>query len=201
LDLFADASPFPPGFNYAENMISPEDERALLEAIPALPFEHFEFHGYTGKRRTVSFGWTYNFEREAIEPAAPMPAFLAALRATAAGFAGVPADDLRQVLVTEYAPHASIGWHRDKGVFGDVIGISLLSACTFRLRRKVGARWERVTLTARPRSAYLLSGAARSEWEHSIPPVETLRFSITFRTLRAVHAQTRAPDVARGSEA
>ena len=33
-------------------------------------------------------------------------------------------------------------------------------------------------------SAYLLSGPARSEWEHSIPPVDATRYSITFRNLR-----------------
>jgi len=66
-----------------------------------------------------------------------------------------------------------------------VIGISLLAPCTFRLRRKTGSAWERRSLTAEPRSAYLLRGAARNEWEHSIPPVDTRRYSITFHTLRA----------------
>jgi alkylated DNA repair dioxygenase AlkB len=90
---------------------------------------------------------------------------------------------LQHVLVTEYSPGAAIGWHRDKAVFGDVIGISLLSPCVFRLRRKVGTTWERVSLTAEPRSAYLLRGPSRTEWEHSIPAVEALRYSITFRNL------------------
>ncbi len=79
----------------------------------------------------------------------------------------------------------SFGWHRDKAVFGEIVGISLRSACTFRLRRAVGARWERVSLIAEPRSAYLLSGAARSEWEHSIPAVEELRYSVTYRNLKS----------------
>ena len=89
------------------------------------------------------------------------------------------------MLVTEYGPGAGIGWHRDKAVFGETVGVSLLSPCVLRLRRKVGERkWERGNLTAEPRSAYLLSGPARSEWEHSIPPVDALRYSITFRNLR-----------------
>ena len=92
--------------------------------------------------------------------------------------------ELQQVLVTEYEPGAAIGWHRDKAVFGEVIGISLLSSCTFRLRRKVGTTWERVSVTAEPRSAYLLSGPSRTEWEHSIPAVEALRYSVTFRNMR-----------------
>jgi hypothetical protein len=91
---------------------------------------------------------------------------------------------LQHVLVMAYGPGAAIGWHRDKSAFGEIVGISLRSACTFRLRRAVGARWERVSLSAEPRSAYLLSGAARSEWEPSIPAVDALRYSVTFRNLR-----------------
>lgn len=96
----------------------------------------------------------------------------------------------RNVLVTEYGPGAAIGWHRDKGVFGDVIGISLLSTCIFRLRRKADARWERYSLPVEPRSAYLLRGSSRTDWEHSIPAVETLRYSVTFRSLRPDGART-----------
>jgi alkylated DNA repair dioxygenase AlkB len=89
------------------------------------------------------------------------------------------------VLVTEYGPGAGIGWHRDKSVFGETVGVSLLSPCVLRLRRKAGEKkWERANVQVEPRSAYLLSGAARSEWEHSIPPVEALRYSVTFRSLR-----------------
>jgi len=86
--------------------------------------------------------------------------------------------------VTEYSPGAGIGWHRDKAVFDEVIGISLLASCTFRLRRKAGTKWERYSITAEPRSAYLMSGPSRTEWEHSIPEVDALRYSITLRNLR-----------------
>ena len=114
-----------------------------------------------------------------------MPALLLPLRDRAAAFAGLAPAALQHVLVTEYGPGAAIGWHKDKSVFGEVIGISLVSACTFRLRRKAGATWERASLVAEPRSAYLLRGASRSEWEHSIPAVDSLRYSITFRNLRS----------------
>jgi hypothetical protein len=30
----------------------------------------------------------------------------------------------------------------------------------------------------------MISGAARSKWQHSIAPAKELRYSITFRTLR-----------------
>jgi alkylated DNA repair dioxygenase AlkB len=186
LDFFAapsTAATFPEGFKYERDLIAAEDERRLLEAIRELPFKEFEFHGFVGKRRTVSFGWHYDFGHEALAPAAAMPPFLHPLRERAAEFAGVIPDALGHALVTEYAPQAAIGWHRDKAVFGDVIGISLLSTCRFRLRRRSGNKWERVAFDAEPRSAYLLRGPARTEWEHSIPPVDTLRYSITFRTL------------------
>jgi alkylated DNA repair dioxygenase AlkB len=174
----------PEGFRYEADLLSRDEERTLLEQVRTLPFREFEFHGHLGKRRTVSYGWRYDFAAEALREAEPMPAFLLPLRERAAAFAGIAAERLQQVLVTEYDAGAGIGWHRDKAVFGDVVGISLLAPCTFRLRRKMGASWERVSLEAEPRSAYLLRGPSRTEWEHSIPPVGALRYSITFRNLR-----------------
>lgn len=175
---------FPPGFRYQPDVITPDEERALLAEIRGLPFRDFEFHGYTGKRRVVSYGWQYDFEARRLRKADDIPPFLLPLREVAARFAGMCPERLQHVLVTEYGPGAPIGWHRDKAVFGEVVGISLLSPCVFRLRRSVGERWERVSLTAAPRSAYLLSGPARTEWEHSIPPVDALRYSVTWRNLR-----------------
>jgi alkylated DNA repair dioxygenase AlkB len=113
-----------------------------------------------------------------------MPGFLLSIRDKAAGFANILPETLQQVLVTEYASGAAIGWHKDRSVFGDVVGISLLSLCTFRLRRKAGTKWERRNLTAEPRSVYLLHGPSRQEWEHSIPAVDQLRYSLTFRNIR-----------------
>jgi len=133
----------------------------------------------------VSFGWRYDFGGGGLKPADPLPPFLLPLRTLAASFAGLPAGEFAQALVTEYGPGAAIGWHRDRSVFAEVIGVSLLSDCTFRLRRAEGTGWERAALTVARRSAYLLAGAARSEWEHSIPAVETLRYSVTFRRLKA----------------
>ena len=184
LNLFGGDVVLPEGFRYRPEVISREDEEALLAQIKTLPFREFEFHGYVGKRRIVSYGWHYDFNERKLTKADDIPEFLLRVRETAASFADLTPDQLQHVLVTEYSAGAAIGWHKDKAVFGDVIGISLLSSCLFRLRRKAGAGWERVSVTADPRSAYLLRGVSRTEWEHSIPPVDTLRYSITFRNFR-----------------
>lgn len=183
--LFAEARSLPVGFAYEPELISPGEEAQLLARLSELPFRAFAFHGYVGKRRVVSFGWEYNFSEERVHRTEPLPGFLLPLQEMAAAFAAVEPDDFPQALVTEYGPGASIGWHRDKGVFGDVVGVSLLAPCVFRLRRRRGTGWEGASVTAEPRSAYLLRGPACTEWEHSIPAVESLRYSITFRSLRA----------------
>jgi alkylated DNA repair dioxygenase AlkB len=183
-DLFG-AAPSPPalpeGFRYRRDVIDPERERAIVERVRELPLREFLFHGHVGKRRVVSYGWRYDFEERALLKADDMPPFLLELREAAADFAGLAPAELQHVLVTEYEAGAGIGWHRDKDVFGDVVGISLLSPCVFRLRLRAGKGWERRSITAEPRSAYLLRGPSRTEWEHSIPPVDALRYSITYR--------------------
>ena len=185
IDLFGAAQPtWPAGFRYEAEIIDASTEAAVLEHVRALPFREFEFQGYTAKRRVISFGWQYDFDARRLRKVDDVPEFLRELREHAARFAGMRAADLQHVLVMEYGPGAAIGWHRDKEVFGQIVGISLLSSCTFRLRRATDAGWERVSLTAEPRSAYLLSGEARDEWEHSIPAVDRLRYSVTFRNLR-----------------
>ena len=163
-------APFSRRGGLLDALLAPAAEAALLAFVRELPFRDFEFHGYTGKRRVVSFGWHYDFSARYLRKADDIPDFLLPLRSAAAALAGPGPEELRHVLVTEYGPGAGIGWHRDKAVFGETVGVSLLSPCVLRLRRKMGEKkWERANVEAEPRSAYLLSAAARSEWEHSIP--------------------------------
>ena len=185
-ELSAGREQFPDGFRYAPELISQEDEVELLARIGELPFRKFEFHGYVAQRRVVSYGSHYDASTRQVHTAEDIPDFLLDLRNIAAQFANREPTELQQTLITEYGAGAGIGWHRDKAVYGDVVGISLLSPCVFRLRRSVGRRrWERVSIIAEPRSAYLLSGPVRDDWEHSIPSVNATRYSVTFRNLRA----------------
>jgi len=175
----------PEGFQYRPELIDPTEEDALLAHVRELPFREFEFHGYLGKRRVVSFGWHYDFSGQRLRKADDIPEFLHTVRARAAGLAGLAPEEFQHVLVTEYRPGAGIGWHRDKAVFGQVAGISLIAPCMLRFRRKVGESWERVKVRVEPRSVYLLTGPARTVWEHSILRVDSLRYSITFRNLKS----------------
>jgi alkylated DNA repair dioxygenase AlkB len=183
-DLFETEPKYPAGFRYAPEFVSRAEERRLIAHLQRLEFKPFEFQGFLGKRRVVSFGWRYDFNGGGLTRTDDMPDFLVPLRERAAAFAGLQPNELQQVLLTEYQPGAPIGRHKDRSVFGEVVGISFLSACTFRFRRKAGAGWERSSLVLAPRSSYLLHGPARTEWEHSIPPVTEPRYSITFRNFR-----------------
>jgi alkylated DNA repair dioxygenase AlkB len=183
-ELFAPA-PRPEGFAYREEVISPDEERALAERFALLPLAPFAFHGFLGRRRIVSFGWRYDYAGRTLRPSEEIPGLLMPLRERAAEFAGVSAQSLQQVLVTEYAPGAAIGWHRDKPMFEDVVAVSFLAPCTLSLRRRHDEGWDRRSIELLPRSAYLLRGPSRRDWEHSIPPVGELRFSVTLRNFIA----------------
>ena len=157
-DLFERPSALPAGFRYQAELISKDEEHNLVESIAGLPLKEFEFQGFLGKRRMVSFGWRYDFNGGGLQRTDDIPGFLMPVQPKAAAFAGLQPADLQQVLLTEYRPGVQIGWHKDRSVFGEVVGISLLSLCTFRLRRKTDHGWERASMIAEPRSAYLTAG-------------------------------------------
>jgi alkylated DNA repair dioxygenase AlkB len=124
------------GFRYRPALIGSEREEALVARVRQLPFHEFEFHGFLGKRRVVSFGWQYDYSGRGLRKADDIPEFLLELRALAASFAHLNTESFQHVLVTEYGPGAGIGWHRDKAVFGEVVGVSLIAPCVLRFRRK-----------------------------------------------------------------
>ena len=160
----------PEGFEYCAELVSPDEEAQLLEHFRKLDLREFEFRGFL------------DFAAETLHNAEVIPDFLLPLRQWAANFARIAASELAHALVTEYAPGSAIGWYRDRPVYEDVIGISFASPCRFRMRRKRGNAWQRASKVLEPRSVYLLRGPVRTQWQHSIPPVEQLRYSVTFRS-------------------
>ena len=189
-DLFGEP-PLPAGFGYLADVISGGQEvrlRRRLEQLPLAPFEH---DGYLGKRRICAFGHRYLFAGQKRRVDASIPDYLDHLREIAARISGRSADAFEQVMVTEYAAGAGIGWHRDGPTFGEIVAVSFGAACQLRLRRRVGEGWERRSVLIEPRSAYLLQGTVRNVWQHSIVPMDALRFSVTLRTFRPGHQAPR----------
>jgi alkylated DNA repair dioxygenase AlkB len=156
----------PEGLTYRDGLITPAVEDGLLARVRELPFKEFEFHGFQGKRRTVSFGWQYEFSgRGALRKAEDIPDFLLGLRTSVASFASLDPAAFQHVLVIEYGPGAGIGWHRDKPVFGEVVGVSLLADCVLRFRRKLSSNIARTVSTGNNRS---LEGSTGNNSERDI---------------------------------
>jgi alkylated DNA repair dioxygenase AlkB len=183
-DLFDLPPPAPEGFRYRDDFVSPAEEGELAARLAEQAFEPFQFRGYEGRRRVVSFGLRYDFNGPGLVDAEPLPDWLIPLRDRAAAFADLPSEAFAHVLINGYREGAPIGWHRDRPVFEKVVGVSLLSPTIMRFRRGVGERFERINTPLAPRSAYLLDGPARLHWEHSLPEAKAHRYSITFRNLR-----------------
>jgi DNA oxidative demethylase len=181
--LFGDA-PLPEGLRLEAGFLSADEEAALLGQFATVEFRDITMRGIKARRRVIQYGWHYSFESFKMTQAAPIPDFLLPVRDRAAAFATLEAEQLSEGLILEYSPGATIGWHRDAAPFGTVVGISLGAECRFRFRRGRVRAWETYELDLQPRSIYVLDGPARREWEHSIPAVKTLRYSITFRTLK-----------------
>ena len=180
IDLFGDAptrAPVVAGFDYWADVLSAPEQVALVAALQTLAFKPYEHLGYLGRRRIAAF------DREG--DGAGWPGCLSTLMARLADRLDLDGAAFVQVLVNEYAPGAGIGWHRDRPVYGEILGLSLLAPCVMRLRRREGAGFLRTNAPLACGSVYRLSGEARAAWEHSITPMTALRYSITFRTLAA----------------
>ena len=174
----------PGGLEYRPHLITPKEEAEALGFIEGLEFQEIQMHGQVAKRKVTQFGLRYEFGTWELEETTPLPAELERIRAKAAEIADISPQGLEQTLVSRYPEGAGIGWHRDAPAFGKVVGISLLSACRMRFQRGKGADRETFDLELAPRSGYLLSGSVRWAWQHSIPATKSLRYSLTFRTLK-----------------
>lgn len=177
------APELPEGFVYQPDFLSAAEEQALLKQLQTLDFQPFNFQGFIAKRRVIEYGYEYDFTSRKASPASPIPEFLLPLRERAARFAEVDAADVVECVLHEYPKGAPIGWHRDVPHFEIIIGISLLSACRMRLK-PYRSQGKIVSVILDRRSVYVMHGPARWKYQHSIPEVEELRYSITFRTLR-----------------
>ena len=180
----------PPGFQYRDDFISAAEEGDLADHINKIAFANFEMRGVVAKRRVAFYGASYD---RGDGPSPPIPEFLWGVRERIATWAGVGASDFAMALINEYRPGSPIGWHRDAPQYDIVAGVSLLSSCKMRFRpylspkaaeRAASRRMTTHEIMLLPRSAYIISAEARSRYEHSIPAVTELRYSITFRTLR-----------------
>jgi DNA oxidative demethylase len=175
----------PAGLVYVPELLDEAEERDLLEVLAGLDYSAVVLHGQAARRVVRHYGWDYGYESRALAPADPVPDVLEPLRARAAALVDRRPADLAEVLVTRYPPGAGIGWHRDAPMFGpEVVGVSLGGPCRMRFQRRRGDVRETFDLALARRSAYVLAGAARSAWQHSVPPVKAERFSVTFRTVR-----------------
>lgn len=184
-DLFAPS--LVPGLKLVPDLVDQDEEQAITALIDSSDLTPFKFQGWLGKRLTVSFGWSYDFERGRMGRAAPIPAALLPLRRKMADFVDLDPADLQQALLIRYDPGAGIGWHRDRPQFERIVGLSLGAPATLRLRRRrADMGFDRHAVPLEPRAAYRLDGEVRTDWEHSIAPLDQPRWSVTFRSLSAL---------------
>jgi alkylated DNA repair protein (DNA oxidative demethylase) len=175
----------PEGLVYRPDLLTVDEERELLAILESLRFDPIVIRGQAARRTGRHFGLDYDYEARTPEPGEPVPDWLLPVRARAAELAEVEPEELVEILVQRYPPAATIGWHRDAPAFGTVAGISLASSSRLRFQRGKGEQRRVWEIVLEPRSGYVLEGKARTSWQHSIPPTKELRYSITFRTLRA----------------
>lgn len=182
-ELFGARQLLPEGFVYQSEFITPQEERFLLDGIAKLQLEDAQYRQFTARRRVAYFGFDYDFSTHRLGEAAPVPDFLHPLRAKMARWMGIEPQAFVHALVSEYRAGTPLGWHRDAPDFDRIAGVSLGGGARMRLRRYPQGKDKPLVLELEPRSAYQMNGPARWKWQHSIPPTQELRHSITFRTL------------------
>lgn len=203
IKLFDSGLSLPNGLQYKPEFISKSEENALISAFQTLPLHNAVFREFTAKRRVVGYGWEYDYRRDVLVPGEPLPAFLSLLVRKIGKWLDIPRSRIVEALVSEYRVSAGIGWHVDREKFEHIIGISLGGWCTMRWRPvsevikntsgvnplglnpgfSQNEKTEQISIELEPRSVYVMQKEIRWQWQHSIPPTKTHRYSITFRTL------------------
>lgn len=176
----------PAGLLLDTDVLTTDEESALLAWSRGLDTEPVVMHGVASRRLVRHFGVDYDYASWRTSATGLLPEEVVPLRERTAALAGVPPETFVEALVTCYPPGAGIGWHRDATAFGPVVvGVSLGSEAVMRFQRRAAGGERRVfEQPLPPRSAYVLAGAARHAWQHSVPAVREERWSITFRQLR-----------------
>jgi alkylated DNA repair dioxygenase AlkB len=188
--LFEPSEGLPAGLAYEAAFIGRDEERALIEVIARLPLHEARYKEYTARRRVVAFGSKFDFDAYQLkaQPIGVLPDPLQALRERLAAWTGIAVDDFVHVMVAEYPPGTPLGWHRDAPDYELIAGVSLGSAARLRFRPwppRDPKKDDILALELAPRSAYRMAQTARWGWQHSVPPVPALRYSVTMRTVRA----------------
>ena len=188
LTLFPDDNIFPSGFIYKPGFLDQEEEEVLLKAIKNLELHNMIFQGYEAKRKTASFGYDWSFDKRVLTKGKQIPYDFNWLVEKVAAELKISKENIAELLVTEYPEGSVINWHRDAPPFDIIIGLSLQAGCIFKFRpydKSLQNRKSIRSFNIEPRSMYIMSGESRSDWEHSIAPLKSVRYSITLRTLKA----------------
>ena len=186
--LFPVYPDFPEGFFYYPDFLNEGEEIDLSKEIETIELHNFSFQGFRANRKVASFGYDYSFENGSLSKGKDIPEVFNSFIERVAKIASVANNKFAELLITKYPVGSVINWHRDAPPFDLIAGISLLSDCTFKLRPFEKAKQNRKSVISFPverRSLYIIKGAARNEWQHSISPVKQIRYSITLRTLKS----------------
>lgn len=185
LQLFQNEIKYPPGFTYFPEFISQKQEEEILHILSGLSFSSFEMHGVEARRKIIHYGMKYDFLSRTAKKSGEIPLWLQDLKSQVSKLLE---KEVSQILVTQYPKNAPIGWHFDAPPFESLFGLSLKNPCRFLLRKGESSNVEKIEISLENRSGYIVSGEARTHWQHHIPPVKEERYSITFRTLRETHS-------------
>jgi alkylated DNA repair dioxygenase AlkB len=147
----------------------------------------FVFRGFKADRKIASFGYDYSFDSRSLSKGKDIPPLFDFLLEKVSRHLSIKPGEFAELLVIDYPQKCVMNWHRDAPPFGIIAGISLLSDCIFKLRpaeKDKQTRSSIISIPVKRRSLYVMEGAARSEWQHSVSPVKQARYSITLRTLK-----------------